>query len=226
MKPKSKFILVLIPLFILALSMGCSKKTQKNPQEIKEYSVAGHTLYIPEAYTDFGYTGAGGSSVLLQAWYPGSAPVPGDAHELWERGEWYKDVRILIDFPPKPNPLGVMKSNIELNQARKKVRDEYGLSHYTQYDENVGFNDDIFIDDWNTGSFIGCSKTFGANYSIPICKHIFAVGSASFNISYDKRLLPYWKTIKKNVIELFQSFHSQQSAKTYISKFYPLTEGN
>lgn len=219
------FVSVIAITLLANLISGCSKKAQKDPQEIREFFVGVQKYYIPRAYADFKYTSVGNESALIQAWYPGSTPVPGDPTELWKKGEWYKNVRILFTYYKKANPAGTMKTLVELNKAEKKIGIEYGLEHYTQYDENRGFNDDIYIEDPKTGSFITCSKKTDENDPVQMCTHYFYTGKVRFNVDYDKRLLPEWQAIKTNVMALYKSFESPVQAKEYIQQFYPATKG-
>lgn len=184
--------------------------------QITERVVGGNKLYVPNVYLSTSYTSLGDDSGLLQAYYPGSTPIPDDPQSLWEQGEWYKNVRILFTYPPKPDPAGVMASMITLNRADLKAGEKYGLRHYTQSDvEQRIFRKDIWIEDDTSGSFIMCSKKQADN-EVPLCQHIFSIGDASIKIRYNKQLLPDWEIIKENVSDMYESFFSKESALIYV----------
>ncbi len=193
-------------------------------KEIKEYVVGGERYYIPKVYTNFSYTSVGAQSALIQAWYPGSTPVLDDPKDLRKEGRWFWNVRILFSYPPKPNPVGVMNSRISLNKADKEIGREYGLVHYSQFDENRGFNDDIYIEDSKSGAFIACGKKKTPLDNIQLCEHHFSKGNVSFEITYNKRLLSDWSLIKENVLAMHHSFKSSHEAELYLRKFLPLGE--
>ncbi|MCB1783392.1 MAG: hypothetical protein KDI13_05300 [Alphaproteobacteria bacterium] len=218
-KKKYLFIIAQCIFFISA----CTPQGTKNSADIKiiETIVNGENLYIPHAYLKFGYTSVGDKSGFLQAYYPGSSPVPGDPKELFKQGEWYKNVRILFTNYPKPNPQGVLQNNIETQKTDKTIGEEYGLVHLTQSDQDQAFHRDIWVDSFDDGSFIRCSKKTDADDPVQICEHLFNIGQTSLSISYDKRLLPEWKLIKKNVWAMYESFKSPKTAIAYITEFYP-----
>ena len=217
-----------LSLFIVSIFLVSCAPQKKKPSDTQviEYTVDGKKLYIPYAYVKFGYTSVGGKSGLIQAFYPGSTPVPGDPNELWEKGEWYKDVRILFTNPPDPHPQVVLESMKKFYKADLYAGEQYGLKHLTQSNPDQAYNEDIWIEDEKAGDFISCSEKTDRDDPVQTCKHVFLTGKTYFKISYDRRLLPEWKLIKNNVVEMFNSFQSADTAAAYIQQFYPELKEN
>ncbi len=52
----------------------------------------------------------------------------------------------------------------------------------------------------------------------PQCSHTIYLYGFRIGIDYNKRLLPHWKEIKNNVLEMFESFKYEHSAREYINQ--------
>lgn len=219
---------------IVFLSTACIPSNAET-QKITPYRVGQHDLYVPDAYVRFAWTsvGVGGPSGLLQAYFPGSAPVLEEPKDLVQRGLWHKNIRILFsnavsnpDFDPEKGLAAVAR----LFKADKVMGERYGLTHQTQSDEAKSYWDDLWVerDDEELLSYVNCSKNY-ADEVVPHCEHHFWDERFVYKVTYDKRLLPEWRLIRENVVALMASFRSEESARVFladqISKTLPIQTG-
>ena len=189
--------------------------------QIKEYEVAGREMHIPDAYTRFAHSSVGIDSGFIQMWYPGDAPLPGEPGDLFDQGEWDKNIRLLFSHAPKAVPQKTLNHMIDHHGADTLVGKEYGLEHYSQSDEYERiFRRDVWVVDKEEGSWISCSKKQGDDDFIQLCSHNFYVGDMSMKITYNKIHLPEWQKIHENVVALYDSFSSSETARAYVAKFY------
>ena len=219
---------------ILVVAIGFSvpqliKTNRGSSPQIIQARLGNVDLYIPKDYVRFGHTSIGTESALIQAWYPGATPVPGkgdNSTELWRQGLWGNNIRILLHSNPNI-PLWendrILKSLERLN-ATLMVGQEYGLLHKTQPEGKVQDAYDVWLEMNGNKiiSYITCSDEWDREWYYPQCSHYIELGyqdagkRVRAHISYDRRLLPEWKTIKDNVGAMFESFESQDTAKEFI----------
>lgn len=224
-----------LKVFIWSFLVACFLLTACLPSndalsDIKHYRIGQHDLYIPYAYVRFGYTsvGVGGDSGLIQAYYPGGAPVLEDTNVLFRRGLWYKNVRILFtDLAKYPsfNLEKVLQKNIELYGATTSVGDQYGLMYQTQPPSTEHtWPNELWIekDRHASVSFISCREKY-ADGVVPQCTHHFYDDRFWYQISYDKQLLQEWRLIRENVLALMASFESEETARAFIVEQIPKT---
>lgn len=215
----SVFSLLIVVVFIFMINAVDKKLSADKLNRINHYKIGGQDFYIPQKYLNFSYTSAGGDSALIQMWYPGDMPVPGSSKELFQSGEWYKNVRLLFTFPPKPNPAGSVQHSLKFNKADRKVGVEHGLVHYTQSnDHDRIFRRDVWVEEDEQGSQIECSKKTDEDDPVQLCSHYFYKNDVHFKVTYDQRLFPDWKHIKESVVELYDSFGSYKAAELYQQK--------
>lgn len=220
--------------FAIGLLTACLPSNDKL-QEVTHYRIGRYDLYIPYAYVQFHWTsiGIGSPSGLIQAYYPGSAPVMDDPNALYKRDLWQKNVRILFsdlsrypDFDPEKGLAGA----VHLFKASNVVGEQYGLSHQTQPDDIKNDWDELWIERKNGHliSYISCRKEY-AEGVVPYCAHHFWDNRFDYKVSYDKRLLPEWRLIRENVLALMGSFESEEAARAFIadqiSKTLPTQKG-
>ena len=194
----------------------------KELTDIQHVVVGGKDLYIPKAYTHFSYTTIGTKSALIQAFYPGDVPVLDDPNELWRHGEGDGNIRILFSRQEKWPPRAVLEGQIALAKAYKNVGEQYSAIHLTQNKKENWWKNDLWVEDDLKGFFVSCTEK-QAETSVPQCSHTFYYDGFYFDISYAKKNLPDWKLIKTNVLKLYNSFKTPQTALAYIQKF---TSGN
>lgn len=209
----------LILIFVLGVLCGCLPSEQSEP-EIIHAKLGTYELYIPKAYVKFRHTSIGNESALLQAWYPGSAIVPGDSSiELSKQGVWWKNVRILASKRNSTIPFDEFaRKSTKYLDATEIVANEYGLIHYKQPAGYVQDKYDVWFEKVNGEivSYITCTEQLTST-SVPQCSHeIFVDSKLWLKVSYDRRLLPEWKLIKTNVEDMFKSFQTPRSAREFI----------
>ena len=185
---------------------------------VQSVTLGKQNLYIPNEYLKLAHTKFDENAVLLQAYYPGSKPVPGNPDKLWEQDLWWKNVSILINTLEEWPDRKILEARMEWLEADTLVNQDYGLVHYTQSDKNKSWKNDVWIEDRDKGFFIQCSEKRNTNDKIQICNHAFYYNKNKFDISFDRRLLPNWKTIKTNVLDMYESFKSHDSAQNYFIK--------
>ncbi|PCJ99993.1 MAG: hypothetical protein COA45_04045 [Zetaproteobacteria bacterium] len=211
-----------ILLFIVLLT-GCvpsdDKQEPSNDIVIKQGVIGGKKYYVPEQYLKMKGSAISSDGIYVRAMYPNFTPVLKDPKELRGEKEWYRSVRILAK---KRN------SNIEFNvfaegkiknlKAFEIVGEEYGLIHQKQPEEHVQDHDDIWLEKNNDEyvSLINCSEKI-IETDVPHCQmQIFYKSKFRIKASFNKVLLPHWKEIKRNVLEMFDSFEYEHSARAYI----------
>jgi hypothetical protein len=213
---KARTLLLIIGLLALA---GCKEAAKSKPEEIRRLEVGGREFYIPRGYFSASYTGAAPNSILIQAWYPGDRIIPGKPNDLWRKGTWSKNVRILIQRHPNPNLEKVLRGTIDqVTHATQLVGSEYGLTHWTQPPEGIADNWDLWVEKSGDKplSFITCAD----KASVPQCAHRVDVLPFSLQIHYDMKLLPEWKKIEKHVLSLYDSFKTPETATEYFKESY------
>ena len=225
-------IIVSATLLILLLIgfLAPNKNYERLVQNIHKANVGGHELFIPKGYMSTSHSSAGGESGSIDTYYPGSAPILRGPSDLWKEDKWYKNVSILFydlyrngsrDFEKDAqNGLQGFESHF---RATKIVGNQYGLIYQTQPDNIKNDLDELWIerDGDRLISFINCGKKISER-TTPQCTHYFRDGWFSYQILYDKRLLPEWKMIQTNVLALMQSFRSEKAAQEFIRQQIPI----
>jgi hypothetical protein len=200
--------------------LSCLPFKAKEP-EIIHARLGQHELFIPKAYVGFRHTSVGNESALLVTWYPGSDIPPGNnGGELLRQGIWWKHVQILItansaslDFDT------VAKKSIDHLKATEFAGNEYGLAHYEQ--KSIPKNDkrDVWFElkEGKITAYITCSDVIGGP-PVPHCSLYQSIGPLRFEASFNRRLLPEWSTIRQNILEMIESFWSEESSINYVSE--------
>lgn len=207
-----------VPAFILT---GCLPDGGRGgvSTEIVEAKIGDQVYYIPKAYLNFQHTSVGPDGFLLQAFYPGSAIVPGDVNELWKQDEWWKNVRILASKRHSPISFDEFaQSSTAYLKASEIVGNEYGLIHQKQPEGVAQDQLDIWFEkkDQQIVSYVTCSEHLIEN-DFPQCSHDLFIGSKLWlKVTYDKRLLPKWKTVQNDVEEMLDSFQSPGTAREFL----------
>tara|TARA_R110000772_G_scaffold58608_1_gene132903 strand:- start:611 stop:1318 length:708 start_codon:yes stop_codon:yes gene_type:complete len=215
----NKILLFCHGLLISALLLACDVNVGQTKQvEITEYIIGSEKLYIPNVYTKTKGTSVGKESGFIQTFFPGSTPIPGDPQELWEQGEWHKNINILFRQADPTKAQAVLKGQIDLTKSYENAGSEYELEHRTQT-KDEWFRNDIWIEDEEVGSFISCAEK-QYEPSNPQCTHYLFSGDYFLKITYSKKFLPDWKLIKTNALALFDSFKSREAATAYVQQFY------
>ncbi len=193
---------------------------------IKEYQIGNHKLYIPIAYGRLKgelFTDTGG---YFKTYYPGGAPIIQNPVILKKQGKWYRSVMVHfkdIAQHSKFTPEKGIQAHIDLMKTTKVIGQQYGLTRQTQPDDIQNDWDDIWIESATEPnvSYITCSKP--RDSVVPQCTHYFYDHNFKYDISYDRRLLPDWRIIRKNVLSMMRSFESKESAKNFITNQFKAT---
>ncbi|PCJ99992.1 MAG: hypothetical protein COA45_04040 [Zetaproteobacteria bacterium] len=211
-----------ISFIFIVLLTGCvpsdDKQEPSNDVVIKQGVIGGKKYYVPEMYFKMKGGAISLDSIYVSAMYPTFTPMLEDHKKLRKEKEWYRNVRILASYRKNLiNPDEVTKIMIKNLKAFEVVGEEYGLIHQKQPEEYVQDKRDMWLDkvDGHYVSYISCSDKI-LETDVPQCSHTIYVNSFSVGISYNKVLLPHWKEIKRNVLEMFESFEYEHSARAYI----------
>lgn len=224
-------LLIACCLLFVFIAPSCSPAGDND--HVIHYKMGNHDLYIPQVYVHFSHTSVGHESGLIQAYYPGAAPVLKDPGILLDEHKWFKNVLILFDDIDQMSDFNFTRgfeATEDLTKANTIASYEYGLIHQTQPDGLKKDSDDIWVerDGQKLISFIQCSKKYASGV-IPQCTHKTHDKDFLYTITYDKRLLPQWKLIRTNVFALMQSFTSENRAKSFLidqtSDTYPIQIG-
>jgi|TARA_R110000772_G_scaffold111960_1_gene216071 hypothetical protein len=225
---RKSIIFLFFGLAILAACIPSGDDETKGKYEfvVNRYEIGEHVLHIPYAYTRFHLTSVGGESGLIQAYYPGSSPVIQGTENLRESGKYVNRVHILFTdlkryqgFDPKKSLQGA----VDHFAATELAGQEFGLTKLTQAKgvPNPDYKDELWIASEPSTEivYISCSKE--ARAPAPQCKHKFYDDKFLYSVTYDKRQLKNWATIRDNVIELMHSFRSAEAAEEFVrEKFY------
>lgn len=218
---KNIFYMVLV-CFLLA---GCLPDNSKSPSienaEIIKVQLEDATLYIPEKdFHKLGKPTPGSDSILLNVMYPDMTPILEKPNDLWKKGEWYRNISILISRSPKPVSIEELTQHkIESLKASKFVGDENGLKHYTQPDGGIKDHWDVWTEyeDNKILSVITCSEKI-IKAAVPQCIQHLRPLALSLRLSYDKRLLKDAKKIREKVLSLLESYKIEQTSKDYFEE--------
>lgn len=185
-----------------------AKRAADDPMALTRHvRINGVDLRIPIPYFESRIPGEGEQTdALLQTMYPGFGPLRESRRAIRERGEWYRNVRWLIqDSSKRKNIDELLPSAMQSNDATGFVRVEHGLHYYTQ-PEGVKNSHEMWIegDLQNPVSFITCSKQDQIN--VPQCAHLVWQGRLFYRISYDRRMLAEWQAIRAGILGLTADF--------------------
>ncbi len=214
-------LILVIGIIYLTIHQGRNNNADKNVSVVTG-NLGPHFLFVPYAYLHPLSKSIGPESILLQTFYPGDAVVPGKPEGLWKKGEWWKNVRVLGTYHPNSkitfNDLTLVM--IKHHKATEIVGEEYGLVHQKQPLGEVQDKWDMWLEreEDKYVSYITCSEKI-IETDVPQCsQRLQLVPKLTLEISYDKRLLPHWRTIEYAVISMFNSFKSKEEAHTFFLK--------
>lgn len=213
MKPRSVMQIVVAALLVSCGQAGGASEEVK----IRQYSVGGIRLFVPDAYLNTKGSSIGRDAAFIQTFYPGSMPITEDPMELWRKGEWYKNINIVFQQADPSRAPHVLNGQINLTKSFKSAGSRHGLQHFTQESESDSFKNDIWIDDKESGSFISCDDAQDAPAN-PQCTQYLFSETLFVQITYSKEFLPKWGLIKSNVLDMINSFQARDTAIEYVNK--------
>lgn len=222
----------LVSLSIFALASGPTPASTPQGQRAYEPKffraiIGGHTLHIADGYVNQTMSSIGSRSALIHAYYPGSVPLLRSTDELWQTGKNKNVFGILINdinkhgnFRADFHPHNVLSGHLQIKKADKNVGFEYGLQHFTQSDGKWLHLDDIWVehDGGLKTSFIACADDAPA----PQCQHYFYDDRFFYKVRFNRHFLPKWKAIKRNVLDLVNSFSTEDEARAFIASRIPI----
>lgn len=190
------------------------------PKGLVHVTYGTEDLHVPRAYS-FRPGTIGAESMFLQTFYPGLHVLLESWDELKQKDEHWKIIRMLVLYHPK-SEISMHDLTVKMTEEHLKtteiVGEEYGLIHKKQPESEIQDFDDAWLEKENGKyvSYINCSEKLN-EISVPQCTHHFRINQkVAIQVSYDKRLLPEWKTIETNVLTLYDSFKSPDTALAFL----------
>lgn len=203
------------------------------PEEPPEHSykiiageVNGKIYHVPEAYFALPGDSISGDSIYVVAMYPEFSPPMEKPKELSKKGLWYKNVTILLLKRKSSTSFDEFaKGMIDHHKAFEVVKEEYDLIHQKQPKDEIQDNKDLWLERNSSNefvSYISCSEKLNET-SMPKCTHNYFNNDFRFKVSFDKRFLAEWKSIKRNTLALLESFESETTAESFLNTRLDLT---
>lgn len=222
-----KFFILALCFFLTACFPSKENHLSADTAKIVTGEIDGQTYYVPEVYfvpVAPGMSGPKDFSIYLQVLYPEFSPLLEPTQNLWTRGESYRYIRILAKYNQGKKfkyASGAAQARLDaIIRGRKNnqvVGEEYGLIHQTQTPDGIQDFDDVWIEkkDNRIVSHITCGEKI-LKTDVPQCVHWTYWDNFFVEIYYDKRLLPEWKRVQEEARALFDSFKSEQTARTFL----------
>lgn len=202
-------------LLALILLAGCPPSRGGERPEIVRATIGAQEYFVPRAYLTLPGKGLPPTSIYVLAFYPDFRPAWDSHNTIWKEGKWKQNINILAAYSPSPAPIEAqLNSAIALLHATEPKGREHGLDHFTQPDGEVQDHRDIWIersqDNLAAASYVTCGDKKCALY--------FSWNSNFFvTTSFFRSLLPEWKLIKGESVDLLDSFRSEEAAIRYLS---------
>lgn len=211
----------LLSLALLIALTACLPSRGQDAPEIVRGVIGGQEYFVPRAYLKLPGLGLAEQNIYVLAFYPDFRPAWDSHNAIWREGKWKYNVMILASYAKVPVTL---KTHLDiatgLNDATEFVGIEYGLHHYTQPKDKVQDHRDIWVETEHANldrpdSYVHCSKPITEN-SVPQCRMEF-VWNRHFLVgaSFNRELLPHWRSIKDSTDALLNSFRAEDTAIAY-----------
>lgn len=216
---------LLILFFIPALLTACIPSPPKD--EIVHGVVGGSQYFVPKVLFILPNRHLQDDGIYIRTMYPDFTPVLEEQIDLLRKGEWYRNIRILASARGSNISFDEFAKGMQGHfKAFEYVSTEYGLLHHKQPEGYVQDHSDVWLEevDGKYVSYISCSETTLKNDISRCSQNFFLKEGLRLKVSYNKKLLPYWKDIKDKTLELFKSFSSEEAAKIYINQKFQLLE--
>lgn len=212
-------------LWLAACGLSACFPKNENPTdpyiEIVKGEIEAQTYYVPKVYLNPPFKALGDDNIFVLMMYPDFTPIKEPPKELLKQDEWYRNIRILANHAKKPmGNQQLVKSKIEHFKAFEVVGEEYGLIHQKQPDGEIQDFKDVWLEVGENKEYISvvaCSEKL-TEHSVPQCSHRMYWGNFHVKTSFNKRLLPEWKKIKKNTLALLESFKSEETARAFLKE--------
>jgi hypothetical protein len=192
---------------------GCvpEAKVPVPSEDIVQTIIAGQTFRIPKNYLYKSNPEPVDDSAMILVMYPDFKPPTERPNDLWKRGEWYRNIRILFaDLKTMKSLDTILKNRIARLETSRIIGEEYGLIYQTQEEENPKDWGELWVEQEGYPAYIECSSPKSGN-PILRCKHVMNWKNLYIHLSYDKKFLPHWQAIKDNVIRILEEFEVESS---------------
>jgi hypothetical protein len=212
--PKGIYFLAFCVLLVACLPED-DKSTNVDNVELVQGRLDGHLLFIPEPYFARGLKDFSDGTITLEVEYPSLQPLVKTPQQMWEQGEKWKHIRILIQEIQSTQSIAKsIEERIEFFKAYEIVGNEYGLVHRTQPKEYIQDKWDIWVEQENGSdlSYITCTEKLSP-ISVPQCTHHIKTDNFYITLHYNKKLLPNWRFISEGFLATMDSFRGGTTAK-------------
>jgi len=155
--------------------------------------------------------------VAILVMYPDFEPPKEKPSELFDKGEWYKNITFNFQSSEGIRPIPeAIKGQIEFDNLTEVVGDYHGLTYRTYPEGSEVKRSELWIEG-NDESLIRCGLEGHRSDGVPLlpqCTYLTRWKQQSVSISIDKRLLPHWKKVKNNVFRLLEEFEIEGQEKS------------
>lgn len=213
---KHVFGFAFIVLALVLTGVWIEISTAKRPK-INIFEIEGQHYCVPKQYAHPNAKASSTPPIYLNVLTPDLNPMEYGIGYYVDRGEWWTKVSILVNKIISDLPYSMKwEKNQKTYSATIFVAEEYGLKYFTQPPEANQDNFDFWIEekDGSVKNIISCSDQLTDKY-IPHCRMGFRTSNLYYSISFDKRQLSDWRTIKNNSIALIESWRCHP--KNFIS---------
>lgn len=218
-----KYLLLFAALPLLGGCLPDGSNIPKTKEEIKIISgnLGKEQFFIPKGYFKEGMADFNGGTISLQMIQPEFIPFVKSGQQMLDDGEHTKLIRVLANEQRSKEEFSpYILNRMGHFYAFEKLRNEFGLTHFTQPKGYVQDWDDVWVESEGKEniSYITCDDDNSVPF--PQCTHAFEIGTVYVQIHYDKRILPEWKRIQNGVLQMFDSFQSPDKARDTLFQKY------
>lgn len=191
---------------------GCDSQSEKN--KISQYDFGSQTLHIPDEFGQYERISVDETQGSFKVYFPGNVPLPAKISTLLKSGNAQYSISVLFSdlhhYPDTDLDRGARVLINQFDDALSK-NEKYALILYSQPEKPLKSLDDVYIEnvEGRIASYIVCRKAYDDTI-IPQCVHYFIADNISYDVRYDKRLLPEWKKIQNNISSLVHGFKSNK----------------
>ncbi|MER2534783.1 MAG: hypothetical protein ABTQ31_06410 [Rhizobiaceae bacterium] len=207
----------------LAFCAAClPSKGQRDP-EIVTGTIGEQEYFVPRAYLKLPSRALSEDNIYVLAFYPDFRPAWDRHNAIWRDGKWKYKVRILASYSATPANIEVHARNTASTlRATQLVGIEYGLAHFTQPEGQASDHRDMWIEHAQTDngdvlSYTTCSEKLIERDNPQCTLYMNWNGGFFVRSSFNKSMLKNWSDIKRQTIELLESFQSRELAISYIN---------
>lgn len=158
--------------------------------------------------------------ISIEMIQPEFLPLQKTSSQMWKDGDQTKYISTSANEQRlKEGFSSYVNTRLGHFYAHKELGSEYGLAHFTQPEGYVQDWADVWVERKGKEniSYITCDDN---SVPVPQCTHALEIGTIYAQIHYDKRDLPDWKNIQTGVVELIQSFKSEDTARDALLQKY------